>query len=91
MLPSTWSPIRCAHQRGTVADALLNRIGAAPWIVDHVILGHARPQLLRTYMPTLPLGEARDALQKWGDELAAILERASSLRRALPEAHTLPL
>jgi hypothetical protein len=44
-------------------------------------------------MPTLPLGEARDALQKWGDELAAILERASSLRRARPEAHgqTLPL
>jgi len=77
--------------RRTVADALLNRIGAAPWIVDHVILGHARPKLLRTYMPTLPLGEARDALQKWGDELAAILERAPSLRRALPEAHTLPL
>ena len=77
--------------RRTVADALLNRIGAAPWIVDNVILGHARPKLLRTYMPTLPLGEARDALQKWGDELAAILERAPSLRRALPEAHTLPL
>jgi integrase len=73
--------------RRTVADALLNRIGSPPWIVDHVVLGHARPKLLRTYMPTLPLGEARDALQKWGDELAAILERASSLRRALPEAH----
>jgi len=68
--------------RRTVADALLNRIGAPPWIVDHVVLGHARPKLLRTYMPTLPLGEARDALQKWGDELAAILERASSVRRA---------
>ena len=58
-----------------------------PGFVDHVILGHARPKLLRTYMPTLPLGEARYALQKWGDELAAILERASNLRRALPEAH----
>ena len=72
--------------RRTVADALLNRIGAPPWIVDHVVLGHARPKLLRTYMPTLPLGEARDALQKWGDELAAILEPASDLGRALPES-----
>jgi hypothetical protein len=43
-------------------------------------------KLVRTYMPTLPPGEARDALQKWGDELAASLERASSLRRAPPEA-----
>ena len=59
--------------RRTVADALLNRIGAPPWIVDHVVLGHARPKLLRTYMPTLPLGEARDALQKWGDEVERIL------------------
>jgi integrase len=59
--------------RRTVADALLNRIGAPPWIVDHVVLGHARPKLLRTYMPTLPLGEARDALQKWGEELVKIL------------------
>jgi len=24
-------------------------------------------------MPTLPLGEARDALQKWGEELVKIL------------------
>ena len=59
--------------RRTVADALLNRTGAPPWIVDHVVLGHARPKLLRTYMPTLPLGEARDALQKWGEEIDRIL------------------
>ena len=73
--------------RRTVADALLNRIGAPPWIVDHVVLGHARPKLLRTYMPTLPLGEARDALERWGREFAAILEPACGLRRApaLPE------
>lgn len=50
--------------RRTVADALFNRIGAQPWVFDHVVLGHARPKLLRTYMPTLPLTEARDALQK---------------------------
>ena len=59
--------------RRTVADSLLNRIGAAPWIVDHVVLGHARPNLLRTYMPTLPLGEARDALHKWGEKIDRIL------------------
>ena len=68
--------------RRTVADALLNRIGAPPWIVDHVVLGHARPKLLRTYMPTLPLGEARDALERWGRELESILEPAGDLRRA---------
>jgi len=68
--------------RRTVADALLNRIRAPPWIVDHVVLGHARPKLLPTYMPTLPLGEAREALERWGRELAAILEPAGDLRRA---------
>jgi hypothetical protein len=68
--------------RRTVADALLNRIGAPPWIVDHVVLGHARPKLLRTYMPTLPLGEARDALERWARELAAILESAPDFGRA---------
>jgi integrase len=65
--------VRIHDIRRTVADALLNRIGAPPWIVDHVVLGHARPKLLRTYMPTLPLGEAREVLQRWGDELARIL------------------
>jgi hypothetical protein len=66
--------------RRTVADALLNRIGAPPWIVDHVILGHARPKLLRTYMPTLPLGEAREALQRWGDELERILRSDGGMK-----------
>jgi integrase len=70
------------HDIRTVADALLSRIGAPPWIVDRVVVGHARPKLLRTYMPTLPLGEARDALERWGRELAAILEPAGDLRRA---------
>jgi integrase len=71
--------VRIHDIRRTVADSLFNRIGAPPWIVDHVVLGHARPKLLRTYMPTLPLGEARDALQKWADELERILhsERGS--------------
>jgi hypothetical protein len=47
--------------------------GLQPWIVDHVVLGHARPKLLRIYMPTLPVKEASEALQKWGEELDRIL------------------
>jgi hypothetical protein len=34
---------------------------------------------LRTYMPTLPLKEAREALQKWGVELAGILEGPTTI------------
>lgn len=59
--------------RRTVAHALLNRLGAAPWVVDHVVLGHVRPKLMRTYMPVLPLDEARAALERWGDLLDTIL------------------
>jgi integrase len=70
--------VRIHDIRRTVADALLNRIGTPPWIVDHVVLGHARPKLLRTYMPTLPLGDAREALERWGMELDRILEARSS-------------
>lgn len=65
--------VRIHDIRRTVADALFNRIGAPPWVVDHVVLGHARPKLLRTYKPTLPLNDARNALEKWGDELDLIL------------------
>jgi integrase len=65
--------VRVHDIRRTVADALFNRIGTPPWIVDHVVLGHAGPKLLRTYMPTLPLKEAREALQRWGEELDRIV------------------
>lgn len=40
------------------------------------MLGHVRPKLLRTYMPTLPLAEAREALQAWGDVLNTIVQSA---------------
>jgi len=63
----------------TVADSLLNRMGAQPWVVDHVVLGHARPKLLQTYMPTLPLKEAREAVQKWGEEIERILSAEASV------------
>jgi integrase len=59
--------------RRTVADRLLNVLAVPPWVVDHVVLGHVRPKLLRTYMPTLPLGEAREALTRWSELLDAIL------------------
>jgi integrase len=68
--------------RRTVADALLNRVKAAPWVVDHVVLGHVRPKLLRTYMPTLPLEEAREALSRWADTLAAILAETPAAEQA---------
>ena len=60
--------------RRTVANALLNRVGANPWTVDYVVLGHTRPKLLRTYMPQLPLDEARTVLACWADLLERILE-----------------
>jgi integrase len=66
--------------RRTVADALLNRLGAAPWVVDHVVLGHVRPKLLRTYMPVLPLDEARAALSRWADELQRIVSNDAAAR-----------
>lgn len=47
--------------------------GADLWIVDYCILGHVRPKLHRTYMPVLPLGEARAILEKWSAELDRIL------------------
>jgi integrase len=75
--------------RRTVADALLNRIGAPPWIVDHVVLGHARPNLLRTYMPTLPLGEAREGLERWDIPGAHKLAQYAiiSLAEGAPQIH----
>jgi integrase len=64
--------------RRTVADALLVRIKASPWVVDHVVMGHVRPKVVRTYMPTLPLDEARAALDKW----AKLFERILAGRKA---------
>jgi integrase len=64
--------------RRTVADALLNRLHVAPWIVDHVVLGHVRPKLLRTYMPTLPVDEAREALDRWSVTLDGMLAAQAS-------------
>lgn len=45
----------------------------SPLVIDHDVLGHVRPKLLRTYMPTVPLGPARDALTRWAVVLDGIL------------------
>jgi len=74
--------VRLHDVRRSVADALLNRLQVAPWIVDHVVLGHVRPKLLRTYMPTLPLAEAREALAKWGALLESIIAGESGAAKA---------
>jgi hypothetical protein len=67
--------------RRTVANALLNRLHVAPWIVDHVVLGHVRPKLALTYMPQLPVDDAREGLTRWADELARILGERPAPKR----------
>lgn len=65
--------------RRTVANALLNRLGVNAWVVEHAVLGHVRPKLARTYMPELPLGDAREALTRWSAELERILAGRSAM------------
>jgi len=64
--------------RRTVADVMRSRLGISPWIVDHGILGHTRPKMLRTYSPTLPTEEARPAMEAWSAELARILSEVKA-------------
>ena len=87
-LHRSWTTIEIVEE-SVDADALLNRIGSPHWIVDHVVVGHARPKLLRSYMPTLPLGEARDALQKWGDERPLSLNAYRASGERYPEERCL--
>jgi integrase len=68
--------------RRTVANALLNRLHVAPWVIEHVVLGHTRPRLIRTYQPTLPLEEAREALNRWAVVLDGILAAKAAKTRA---------
>jgi hypothetical protein len=60
----------------TVASRLVEDVGCDAFVVEHVILGHVRPKLMRTYMPSLkgkPLQAARAALSTWADMLDGIL------------------
>jgi len=66
--------------RRTVADVMRSRLGVSPWIVDHGVLGHTRPKMLRTYAPTLPTEEARPAMEAWSAELARILDAKAEKR-----------
>ena len=49
---------------------------------DHVVMGHVRPKVLRTYQPELPLDEARDALTKWAQLLDGILAAGKAAKGA---------
>ncbi len=63
--------------RRTVGHRLLTQVKAAPWVIDHVILGHVRPKVVRTYQPELPLDDAREALTKWAkllDDIVSVEE-----------------
>jgi integrase len=59
--------------RRTVSNTLRKRLAVPPAVVDFVVLGHTRPKLLRTYMPELPIDEARPGLNAWAAELARIV------------------
>jgi integrase len=74
--------IRLHDIRRTGADALIRRLGTPPWVVNHVILGHVRTKIERTYMPVLPLDEARAALERWGEDLERIMGRSRAEQRA---------
>jgi hypothetical protein len=59
--------------RRTVADRMLNDLGLSAYVVDVGVLGHAKPKMLGTYAPSVPLKELRDAMETWAAELARIL------------------
>jgi len=68
--------------RRTCADRLLNRLGIPAYVVDVGVLGHSKPQLLGVYAPTAPLGDTRDALDKWGREVLRILGEQAEEKQA---------
>jgi integrase len=70
--------------RRSVANRLLNALHIAPHVIDHAILGHVRPRLIRTYQPNLPLDEAREALTRWAEELSRILREKPAETEARP-------
>jgi integrase len=59
--------------RRTVADRMLNDLGLSAYAVDVGVLGHAKPKLLGTYAPGVPLKELRAAMETWAAELGRIL------------------
>jgi integrase len=71
--------------RRTVADRMLNDLGLSAYVVDVGVLGHAKPKMLGTYAPSVPLKELREAMETWAAELARIL-RADRLFSAPAKA-----
>lgn len=68
--------------RRTVADRMLNDLGLSAYVVDVGVLGHAKPKMLGTYAPSVPLKELRDAMETWAAELSRILGEARAAKDA---------
>jgi len=64
----------------TVADRLKKDLGLAPLVVD-AVPGHAQLELAKTYTPSDPIAQMRDALKRWSIELANILKARRRTRQ----------
>jgi len=67
------SDFRLHDVRRTVSDRMVNDLGLSAYVVDVGVLGHAKPKLLGTYAPGVPLKELRDVMETWAADLARIL------------------
>ncbi len=68
---------RLQDLRPTVGQRIADEFGTGRM---HLALGHARGKLADTYAPAPALKLAREALDWWGEELAAILGTESEAR-----------
>ena len=51
---------------------MVNDLGLSAYVVDVGVLGHAKPRLLGTYAPGVPLKELREAMEAWAADLTRI-------------------
>jgi integrase len=65
--------LRLHDLRRTVSDRMRTDLHVPPYVVDLGVLGHAAPELVRTYMPTANVAEVRTALEVWSKYLDTIL------------------
>jgi hypothetical protein len=82
--------IRLHDVRRSVGSRLVEDVGCDAFVVEHVVLGHVRPKLMRTYMPSLKgkaLAAARAALSTWADMLDGILTAAPASEQAQEETY----
>jgi hypothetical protein len=77
--------------RRSVADRMVNELGLSGYVVDVGVLGHAKPKMLGTYAPSVPLKELRAAVETWSGELARILRERPEVRTRTGEEPGLAL